>query len=304
MTEEIDVAVIGAGPAGASAALWLTRLGADIRLYEAANRVGGLLASSPFPNAWNVSHPSPRTGEQCARDMSDAISGAGVRLQLGSAVVAQREGGRFLLSDTNGRALARACYLVLATGTVPVDGGIAPSDTVHIGLAKFAATSSLLRAGSRIAVLGGGDTAIEAAMFALRHGAETSIFARSGIRGGHLPIRAANGADIHCGPIDVDPVASTVNGRKFDHIVVAFGFAANLAALSSCLRQDVVLVRGRIHVGPDLCSSAEGVFAIGDITAAMHPCSVTAMAQGVIAAKAIVSRLPGRSLTTQATAVV
>ena len=111
------------------------------------------------------------------------------------------------------------------------------------------------------------------------------------------------GADIVVGPVDVDVHRLSVNRRPFDRIVVAYGFAANLDVLDSLLRARVRTADGRVQVTPDQCCGPLRVFAAGDITDAMHPCSVTAMAQGIVAAKAIASRLSAESLTSRASAV-
>lgn len=300
----LDAVVVGAGPAGASCALWLHRLGARVLVLDGAPQVGGLLASSRFPNEWNVSLGSAATGQQCARDMAQALDRNSVPVELGRMVTLRSVCDGVIATDQRDAWAVRARYAVIATGTRPVDGGLASNGRVHIGLASFATVAATTVEGKDIAVLGGGDTAIEAAMLALNHrAASVTVYARSGIGHGHLPAAHIAGADIVVGPVDVDVHRLSVNRRPFDRIVVAYGFAANLDVLDSLLRARVRTADGRVQVTPDQCCGPSRLFAAGDITNAMHPCSVTAMAQGIVAAKAIASRLSAESLTSRASAV-
>ena len=47
-----DAIVIGAGPAGASCAVWLAHLGFSPLILDASEQVGGLAAHNPFEDAW------------------------------------------------------------------------------------------------------------------------------------------------------------------------------------------------------------------------------------------------------------
>ncbi|MFU1949387.1 FAD-dependent oxidoreductase, partial [Bordetella avium] len=52
MRQIYDAVIVGAGPAGASCAVWLARLGLAPVLVEASARPGGLTADNPFTDDW------------------------------------------------------------------------------------------------------------------------------------------------------------------------------------------------------------------------------------------------------------
>lgn len=76
-----------------------------------------------------------------------------------------------------------------------------------------------------------------------------------------------------------------VNGEQFDVIIVLYGWQANIPfSYDFPLR---MTERGFIDTFPNCETSEPYVYAVGEITQRMHPCCVTAMADGVVAAKAI-----------------
>lgn len=97
--------------------------------------------------------------------------------------------------------------------------------------------------------------------------------------------------DVRTGAYVVDPERLTVAGERFDVILVLYGWAPNLGwAHALGLDRDA---RGFVAVDADCRASIEGVYAIGEVAQRWHPCCVTAMADGVVAAKAIQARLEG-----------
>jgi thioredoxin reductase (NADPH) len=84
----------------------------------------------------------------------------------------------------------------------------------------------------------------------------------------------------------VDPGARSVNGRRYDLILVFYGWEPQAAFAEGLqLRRDA---RGSIVTDfATAQTSASGVYAIGEVANRMHPCVVTSMADGVVAAKAI-----------------
>jgi dihydropyrimidine dehydrogenase (NAD+) subunit PreA len=161
------VAVIGAGPAGLACAAELRRAGVGVTLYDANERAGGLGDHGIVP--WRL----PR--ETVAADVS-AIEQSGARLVLGTAV------GRDLVAES---LLAENDAVVVATGLghgkplgIPGEdlGGVVDALDV-IGQAISGAPIDGV--GKRVAVIGGGSTAFDAAAAAVRLGAEAvSLFYR------------------------------------------------------------------------------------------------------------------------------
>jgi thioredoxin reductase len=284
----LDALIIGAGPAGASCALWLARLGLSPMLVDARPAPGGLLHESPYRNDWIVTQPGV-TGNDLAEGIGLALAATGVPMMLGSfARSAIRSGGgtyevQFELPDGAPRMLA-ARHIVIATGVRPRAGGFERSDRVLIGPGVHIAKQDFT--GLRVAILGGGDNAFENYEFVRRGGASAvHIYART-VRAGHVFTERVARGDVRIGAYVVDPVSIQVDDESYDLLLVMYGwepvavFAAQLG-----LERDA---KGYISVDFNTCrTSVAGVFAIGEVTARSHPSVVTAMADGVTAAKAI-----------------
>ena len=68
MQQVYDSVIVGGGPAGASCALWLARLGLSPLLVEASERLGGLGNDNPFADDWIAVLPGV-TGQQVAANI-------------------------------------------------------------------------------------------------------------------------------------------------------------------------------------------------------------------------------------------
>jgi len=94
---------------------------------------------------------------------------------------------------------------------------------------------------------------------------------------------------VHVGPYHVDPVARTVDGRAYDLILVFYGWEPQAEFVAGLdLRYSE---RGYIQTDSATAeTSVAHAYAIGEVANRMHPCVVTSMADGVVAAKSIQRR--------------
>jgi thioredoxin reductase (NADPH) len=283
----LDALIIGAGPAGASCALWLARLGFNPLLADARPTAGGLLNDSPYRNDWIVTQPGV-TGPDLAEGIGLALAATGVPMMLGCfARSAIRHGDGFEvgleLPDGN-QKLIEARRLVIATGVRPRSGGFERSDKVLIGPGAHIASQDF--SGRRVAILGGGDNAFENYEFVKRAGAASAhIYART-VRAAHLFTARVAPGDVSIGPYVVDPVSVQVDDENYDLLLVMYGWEpVPLFAAQFGLQRDP---RGFIAVDFATCETSQrGIFAIGEVAARSHPSVVTGMADGITAAKAI-----------------
>ncbi len=152
------VAVVGAGPAGLACAFELRRLGLAVTLFDARNRVGGVLSSTiplyRFPEGAIRRDAAWALGIACGEI-------APVELRLANPV-------------TDMEALADEFDAVfVAPGTVAAQPRMAGADlrgvsTAAAFLEKCHRARYRNAVGSEIAVIGGGNVAIDAAMAAVR----------------------------------------------------------------------------------------------------------------------------------------
>jgi NADPH-dependent glutamate synthase beta subunit-like oxidoreductase/Pyruvate/2-oxoacid:ferredoxin oxidoreductase delta subunit len=160
-----SIGVIGSGPAGLSFAYQMARRGYPVTIYEKRSRPGGMLA---------YGIPRYRLPDDILAREIDRILALGVTLQLGRhvgkevSVAALRERHRMLFFGIGAQRARRL--------SIPGEEGPGVwSGTTYLSLRKCGQAVSL---GRRVAVIGGGNTAIDAARMARRDGAEVVLLYR------------------------------------------------------------------------------------------------------------------------------
>ncbi len=160
------MAVVGSGPAGMSAAYFGRLLGFDVAMFEVLPVMGGML---------RVGIPGFRLPREVVEAEFRGLSNMGIALRAGVAA------GK----DLSMAHLRREFdYIFLATGghsslTLGL-AGEKESPGIMSGLAmlKKAALGEAMDLGGRVVVIGGGNTAVDAARTAVRLGCETTILYR------------------------------------------------------------------------------------------------------------------------------
>src|SRR5689334_5858295 len=157
-----DVIIIGAGPAGLSAAFWCDELGLDTLVLEQADAIGGQLhrVYNPINNYLGL---KTRNGRELLEYFSADVDDAGFDLWTGAEIdsidlrakrVSLRSGERL-----------QAIAIVIATGVrlrtldIPGERGFAGR-----GMIESATRDKDLFAGQDVCVVGGGDAAVENAL--------------------------------------------------------------------------------------------------------------------------------------------
>lgn len=156
--ERRRTAVIGAGPAGLTAAYFLRRLGHEVTVYEQMAEPGGMLRYG-IPS-YRLPH------EELKRDI-ERITSMGVKIECGAAVGKKLSIAR-LRKDYDAVFVGSGAWSDVTMG---VPGEEARGVASGIEFLKNAAKGSVARLGGDAIVVGGGNTAIDAARTALRLGA-------------------------------------------------------------------------------------------------------------------------------------
>jgi dihydropyrimidine dehydrogenase (NAD+) subunit PreT len=294
-----SVGVVGAGPAGLAAAHRLALRGHEVVIYDARPKGGGL-------NEYGIA--AYKTVDDFAQAELDwLLAIGGIELRRGQAL------GRDVALD---ELRARHDAVVLAMGLPGVNAfGVEGSDLPGVASAvDFIARvrqddRATIPVGRDVVVIGGGMTAIDAAVQARLLGAETVTLAyrRSRaemgasrweqdlatskgvtIRDRLRPVRVvANGAGLaieleytRLGDAGLQGTGETVR-LPADQVLVAIG--QTLEGIPQGLAVD----RGRIAVDAAGRTSVAGIWAAGDCTNAGDDLTVTAVAQGRDAAESI-----------------
>ena len=286
-----DAVVIGGGPGGSACAQWLKMLGFQPCVVEARERLGGLQNENSWLNRWIAAIPPGMTGHEVAQAMHDNVTGLDIPVLTLTTVhhIERRDDGLFRVSANgpDGPTVLLGRTVVLATGVKPKAGDLVRRANLLIGPGNAVASANVR--GARVAILGGGDNAFENYGIVLDKGAsKVRIFARS-VRARVEFLEKVPPEHVLVGDCVVDASAMTVNGERYDHILVLYGWAANLDYLTGI--EPAMTPRGFVAVDEECRTSVDGVYAVGELVQRWHPCCVTAMADGVVASKSIQRRL-------------
>lgn len=151
-----DVAVIGAGAAGLSAALYLSRLKLDVVVVDEYFRAGGRLLGQYYENPKKPTGERVWDGKKIARELSGEVTANGARVMSGVTVWNISPGLRLHLSGgASGELQARA--VLVATGAaekaVPVPGWTLPG-VMSAGAAQVFTNFHGVRPGRRVMMVG------------------------------------------------------------------------------------------------------------------------------------------------------
>jgi len=293
MREKVTVAIVGAGPAGCAAAIFLKRAGLEPILFE-ERLEGGLLREANLVENY-PGFPEGIAGKELAELMALQVARLHVRLEKKRIVEVSSEGESFTIRAEDAEYQSRA--VVIANGTTPKRLEL-PGVSELEGRRLFYGLASLDTeriSGKRVVVLGGGDAAFDYSLNLQARGNSVTILMRSTPTAlGLLRERAAcRGIEVHemCAMDSVSESEEGVGvrvecsgGRRFDCdlVVVAHGREPRLDALSEDLGRLVGDSDGYIPETP-----VKGLYMAGD--AVRGECRQTAIAvgDGVLAAMRI-----------------
>lgn len=296
------VAVVGGGPAGLSAAHKLATLGHDVTVYEGRAKLGGL-------NEYGIA--AYKTPHNFAQKEVDYILAIG-----GITVVTDWMLGR----DGSLDDLAKGFDAVfLGLGLAGVNALNAPGEELpgvenavdFIARLRQSSDLSQLPIGRRVIVIGGGNTAIDAATQAKRLGAEdvTLVYRRGVETMTATPVEQewaqVNGVKIKhwAKPVQVESADGAVSGVTFEYTTLAGGavtgtgetftlaadqvFKAIGQTYSAPAFPGLTLEKGRIKVDADRKTSLAKVWAGGDCVAGGQDLTVASVEDGKRAALSI-----------------
>ena len=156
-----DILIIGAGPAGLTAAIYAARAGKSVLILE-KNSFGGQITHSPkvenYPGFLEMS------GNQFAERLIDQALAQGVEIDLDRAISIGEENGLKTVETESGvKYEARA--VIIAAGSRHRHLGLErEEELIGNGISYCAVCDGAFYAGKNIAIIGGGNTALQEAV--------------------------------------------------------------------------------------------------------------------------------------------
>ncbi len=274
MAKMIDLAIIGAGPAALSAALYAARAGLDVTVYERA-LVGGELSQiaeiSNYPGFVGA-------GRDLAKTFQDQVVAAGARVAYGecSEIVAVRTEQCFELKIDD--ETVRARRVLVATGSEPRKLDFELSVPV-----SYCALCDLgLVRGEEVAVIGGGNSAAQEALLLAPKVKSLTLMTHSALKADHClreRLSASPGLEIL---ENFEPSPEALS--RFDRVFVFIGkrpATSFLESLEPSVLDDagyVVTRKGGYE------TEIPGLYAAGDVRQGSVHQVITAASEGAAAA--------------------
>lgn len=163
---QYDIVIIGAGPAGLTAALYAGRARVRTVLLERGVPGGQLLNTEAIEDYPGFEHI---TGAELAERMAEQVKHFGVDI-VNARVTGIRSDGALKIVETDDGSQYSGYFVVLTAGGEPKRLGIAGEDEYQgRGVSQCAVCDGAFFKEQEVAVVGGGDAALEEAVFLTRY---------------------------------------------------------------------------------------------------------------------------------------
>ena len=292
----IEIAVVGGGPAGLTAALYAARAGRSVTVFE-GNSFGGQITQSPlvenYPGLGNVS------GMELGDRMYVQAEQAGATLSFSGVEAIQKSAtGTFLLTTEDGIVEAQA--VIYAAGAAPRHLELPGEDAlVGRGISYCALCDGAFFANQDVTVAGGGNTALEDALYlSQRCRSVTLIHRRNTFRAESALVERAKATgnltivtqtqitgllaqDGNLTGLLLQKQDGTTQTLAVSGLFVAFGRVPDTAPLSGLADRDE---QGYVLTDDQMQTPTPGLFAAGDCRHKQIRQLTTAVSDGTVAA--------------------
>ncbi len=287
-----DVLVIGAGPAGLSAAAYAARAGYDVIAIDQLSPGGQLLLIDEIENYPGLALTN---GYKLAEDMEKQATSFGAKIEFSALIGIKKEGeGRFIAQTDSGEIEAKA--VIIATGADHRHlGAKGEEENQGRGVSYCATCDGPFFKNKDVIVVGGGDTALTDAIYLAKiTRSVTIVHRREEFRAQKALQYKLNGYDNIATKLGHNVVEIISDGRKVtgaklengeilnaDAVFIFVGIVPNTAPFKSFValdRNGFIITDGKME------TDVKGVFAAGDVRTTPFRQVTTATSDGAIAA--------------------
>ncbi len=305
----LDCAIIGGGPAGLTAGLYTTRGGLEnVIMYEKGMPGGQITQSSEIENYPGV------TGEITGMDLMipwpEQCQKFGLKHEMSEVTrVSLQENGNFLIHKSDGTS-QESYSVIVCTGSTPKRAGFAGEDKFYgRGVSTCATCDGFFYKGKEVAVVGGGDTALEEALYLAKickkvyliHRRDTFRSAPNTVQRVKSTenielVLNATPQEVYGDAMGVNGIRVALAGGKTREIEVpgVFTFVGNNVNNKVLLQENGEFLcelnsNGEVVVDLSMRTSLAGLFAAGDIRVEAPKQVVCAAGDGAVAALKAIS---------------
>ncbi len=294
----LDLVIVGAGPAALSAAIYAARDGFSVRIYE-RSAIGGIITTTDIVENY-PGFPEGISGYEIGKKMREQAEKFGAKIQYGTVSgIEKKSDGDFELLVDGEKVAAKA--VLLATGNDYRKLGLKNEEEFTGRGVHFCATcDGPFYMGKGIIAVGGGDTAVEEALF-LSKFSKVKLLVRAQLRAQQILQDRLNRAAEE-GKIEIFlntqikeflieddkivGVTAVQNGKEFEirdtpAVFEFIGLIPNTGFLKSAGIE--LNDHGEIKIN-NFMTNIEGVFAAGDVVENSEKQLVIAAGSGASAA--------------------
>lgn len=293
-----DIVIIGAGTAGLSAAIYASRAGKSALVLEGKAYGGQIINTPDIENYPGIAHIS---GFDFATGLYDQAKALGAVIKMQQALRITKADGRFLVETRRETHEAKA--VILATGAKNRPLGLEKEEAlIGRGISYCATCDGMFYRGKTVAVNGGGNTAVEDAMFLTGYCEKVYlIHRRDAFRADEKEVErlrekenvefvldsVVEALEETDGRLSGIRVKNVKNGESSElpvgGLFIAIGQVPDNGAFQDLVDLDE---KGYIIAGEDLKTKTEGVFTAGDCRTKEVRQLTTAASDGAVAALA------------------
>jgi thioredoxin reductase (NADPH) len=293
---ERELVIVGGGPAGLAAALYAARAGLDTVLYEEGMPGGKAATTERIENY--PGFPDGIGGAELMMNMQAQAQRFGARMVNVGVEAIEPGDAQFILQTGEGRVTARA--VILATGVTPRPLNVrGEAEFTGRGISFCATCDGPLFRDRVVAVVGGGDAAVEEALFLSRFARKVYlIHRRDALRATkvlqdrafaepkieflwHSVVQEVLGARTVEAVLIRDVRSGETRTVAVDGVFVYIGMEPNSRLVRGLVALDE---QGYVITDEEMRTSRPGIFAAGDVRRKTLRQVVTAVADGAIAA--------------------
>ncbi len=304
----LDCAIIGGGPAGLTAGLYTTRGGLEnVTMFEKGMPGGQITQSSEIENYPGV------TGEISGMDLMmpwpEQCQKFGLKHEMVEVKRVSKEDDLFNILKEDG-SITKAHSVIICTGSSPRRAGFAGEDELFgKGVSTCATCDGFFYKGKEVAVIGGGDTALEEALYLAKICSKVYlIHRRDSFRSAPNTVKRVKnnekielvlnsipeevyGDNMGVTGIRVKNSDGEIRDIKVPGIFVFVGYDVNNQTL---MQEDGSFLcdvnkKGEVIVDITMKTSVEGLFAAGDMRLSAPKQVVSAAGDGAVAALEVIS---------------